>query len=69
MRTNPIYFFKIKFFNIYKTATNSGKNSRTNAPIGVVTYSSYDNLPENFRSLLPSSDEIAAIIGEIDGLI
>jgi predicted nuclease of restriction endonuclease-like (RecB) superfamily len=36
-------------------------------PIGVATYSYYDNLPEDMRSLLPSPDEIATIIAEIDG--
>jgi predicted nuclease of restriction endonuclease-like (RecB) superfamily len=34
----------------------------TNKPIGVATYSYYDSLPEEVRSLLPSPDEIAAII-------
>jgi len=33
-----------------------------NKPIGVATYSFYDNLPDEMRSLLPSPDEIAAII-------
>ncbi|GBU26562.1 hypothetical protein R84B8_00072 [Treponema sp. R8-4-B8] len=37
-----------------------------NKPIGVATYSFYDNLPEDIRSLLPSPDEIAAIINVID---
>lgn len=31
-------------------------------PIGVATYSYYDNLPENMRSLLPSPDVIADIV-------
>jgi predicted nuclease of restriction endonuclease-like (RecB) superfamily len=31
-----------------------------NKPIGVATYSYYDNMPEEMRSLLPSPDEIAA---------
>ena len=39
----------------------------TNKPIGVATYSFYENLPEEMRSLLPSPDEIAAIICEIGG--
>ena len=34
----------------------------SNKPIGVATYSFYDSLPEEMRSLLPSPDEIAAII-------
>jgi predicted nuclease of restriction endonuclease-like (RecB) superfamily len=38
----------------------------TNAPIGVATYSYYDKLPEDMRSLLPSPDEIAKIIHEFD---
>ena len=33
-----------------------------NKPIGVATYSFYENLPEEMRSFLPSPDEIAAII-------
>ncbi|MCL2805457.1 MAG: PDDEXK nuclease domain-containing protein, partial [Treponema sp.] len=37
----------------------------TNKPIGVATYSYYDNLPEEMRSLLPSPDEIAAIISAL----
>jgi len=37
-----------------------------NKPIGVATYSFYDNLPDEIRSLLPSPDEIAAIINVID---
>ena len=41
--------------------------TKTNASIGLATYSYYDNLPNNFRSLLPSPDKIAAIIGGIDG--
>jgi len=36
-------------------------------PIGVATYSYYNNLPEEMRSLLPSPDEIAAIILGIGG--
>ncbi|GHV40373.1 hypothetical protein AGMMS49546_14150 [Spirochaetia bacterium] len=36
----------------------------TNKPIGVATYSFYETLPENMRFLLPSPDEIAAIIHE-----
>jgi len=34
-------------------------------PIGVATYSFYETLPEEMRSLLPSPDEIAAIISGI----
>jgi hypothetical protein len=37
----------------------------TNKPIGVATYSYYDSLPEEMRSLLPSPDEIATIIKEM----
>jgi predicted nuclease of restriction endonuclease-like (RecB) superfamily len=39
----------------------------TNKPIGVATYSYYNSLPEDMRSLLPTPDEIAAIIAEIEG--
>ena len=39
----------------------------TNKPIGVATYSFHDSLPEKMRSLLPSPEEIAAIISEIGG--
>jgi len=39
----------------------------TNKPIGVATYSFYESLPEDMRSLLPSPDEIAAIIHEFGG--
>jgi hypothetical protein len=35
---------------------------RANAPIGVATYSFYDKLPEEVRSLLPSPEEIAEAI-------
>jgi len=38
----------------------------TNKPIGVATYSYYDNLPEDMRSLLPSPEAIESIIGGID---
>jgi predicted nuclease of restriction endonuclease-like (RecB) superfamily len=38
---------------------------KTNAPIGVATYSFYENLPEDIRSMLPSPDKIAAIISEV----
>jgi predicted nuclease of restriction endonuclease-like (RecB) superfamily len=38
----------------------------SNRPIGVSTYSYYDNLPEDMRSLLPTPDEIANIIAEFD---
>ncbi len=34
-------------------------------PIGVATYSFYNTLPEEMRSVLPSPDAIAAIISEI----
>ena len=37
-----------------------------NTPIGVATYSFHENLPEDMRTLLPSPDEIAAIIAEIE---
>jgi predicted nuclease of restriction endonuclease-like (RecB) superfamily len=37
-----------------------------NKPIGVATYSYYDNLPEDMRALLPSPDAIAKIIHEFD---
>ena len=40
---------------------------KSNAPIGVATYSYHDNLPEDMRGLLPTPDEIATIIAEIDG--
>jgi hypothetical protein len=36
-----------------------------NKPIGVATYSYYETLPEEMRSLLPSPDEIAALISGI----
>jgi hypothetical protein len=38
----------------------------TSKPIGVATYSYYENLPEDMRSLLPSPDEIAKIIHEFN---
>jgi hypothetical protein len=38
-----------------------------NKPIGVATYSFYESLPEEMRSLLPSPDEIATIIHGIEG--
>jgi hypothetical protein len=38
----------------------------SNKPIGVATYSYYDNMPDDMKSLLPSPDDIAAIITEID---
>ena len=37
-----------------------------NKPIGVATYSYYDSLPEDMRSLLPSPSEIAKIVTEFD---
>lgn len=39
----------------------------TNKPIGVATYSFYESLPEDIRLLLPSPDEIEAIIREFGG--
>lgn len=39
----------------------------TNKPIGVATYSFYESLPKDIRSLLPSPDEIEAIILEFGG--
>ena len=39
---------------------------KSNAPIGVATYSYHDNLPEDMRGLLPSPDEIAKIVADID---
>ena len=39
----------------------------SNKPIGVATYSYYETLPEEMRSLLPSPDEIAAIIRGMEG--
>jgi predicted nuclease of restriction endonuclease-like (RecB) superfamily len=38
----------------------------TNKPIGIATYSFYENLPEEMRNLLPSPDEIANIIKNIE---
>jgi len=38
----------------------------TNKPIGIATYSFYENLPEEMRNLLPSPDEIANIIQNIE---
>ncbi|MDR2904103.1 MAG: PDDEXK nuclease domain-containing protein [Clostridiales bacterium] len=38
----------------------------TNKPIGVATYSYYDNLPKDMQAMLPSPDEIAGIIAGID---
>jgi hypothetical protein len=32
----------------------------------VATYSYYESLPENMRGLLPSPDEIAALLGVIE---
>ena len=40
----------------------------TNKPIGVATYSFCETLPEDMRAMLPSPDEIAAIVEEFDGL-
>jgi predicted nuclease of restriction endonuclease-like (RecB) superfamily len=39
----------------------------SNKPIGVASYTFHDRLPEEMRSLLPSPDEIAAIIQGIGG--
>ena len=39
----------------------------TGKPIGVATYSFYDTLPASLRSLLPSPDEIAAVVAKFDG--
>jgi predicted nuclease of restriction endonuclease-like (RecB) superfamily len=39
-----------------------------NKPIGVATYSFYDKLPKEMQTMLPSPDEIAAIIAEIKGV-
>ena len=39
----------------------------SNKPIGVSTYSYYDSLPEDIRSLLPSPDEIENIIRGLGG--
>ena len=39
----------------------------TSKPIGVATYSFYDTLPASLRSLLPSPDEIAAVVAKFDG--
>jgi len=38
----------------------------SNVPIGVATYKMHDELPNELRSLLPSPDEIEAIIKELD---
>ena len=38
----------------------------SNTPIGVATYKFHKELPEEMRSLLPSPDEIAEIIKELD---
>jgi predicted nuclease of restriction endonuclease-like (RecB) superfamily len=39
----------------------------SNKPIGVATYSYYDSMPENMRSLLPSPEAIAELIHEFGG--
>ena len=39
----------------------------TNVPIGVATYSYYESLPEDMRSLLPSPEEIANIVLGLGG--
>jgi len=38
----------------------------SNKPIGVATYSFYETLPENMKSLLPSPDKIATIIADME---
>jgi predicted nuclease of restriction endonuclease-like (RecB) superfamily len=38
----------------------------TNRPIGVATYSSYDELPEGLRTLLPSPERIADIVSGME---
>jgi len=38
----------------------------TNKPIGVATYSFYETLPEDMKSLLPSPDKIATIIADME---
>ena len=38
----------------------------TSKPIGVATYSFYDTLPASLPSLLPSPDEIAAVVAKFD---
>jgi hypothetical protein len=37
-----------------------------NKPIGVATYSYYDTLPEDIKSLLPSPDKIAEIVAGLN---
>ena len=37
-------------------------------PIGVATYSYYDNLPKDISSLLPSPEEISNIVNNIEGI-
>jgi len=39
----------------------------SNKPIGVASYSFHDSLPEELRTLLPSPDEIAAIVRGMGG--
>ena len=38
----------------------------SNAPIGVATYTLHENLPDEMKKLLPSPEEIAKIIKELD---
>ena len=38
----------------------------SNAPIGVATYKTHDELPNELRALLPSPDEIEQIVKELD---
>ena len=38
---------------------------KSNAPIGVATYSHHDNLPDDMRGLLPTPNEIAEIVAGI----
>jgi len=40
--------------------------SSTDKPIGVATYSFYDNLPKDIQFLLPDPEEIAAIISSVE---
>jgi hypothetical protein len=38
----------------------------SNAPIGVATYKTHDELPNELQALLPSPDEIEQMIKELD---
>jgi hypothetical protein len=46
---------------------NNIENKAVNVPIGVATYSYYESLPEEMRSMLPSPEDIAAPIADLDG--